>query len=301
MTNIPILIIYFNRPDALEINIAALVEAGVSNLYIARDGIGPNVPHSVIDEVLKCDATVDKNSYRFKSINRLINNFNIGCDQFVPKALDWAFESEDFLIILEDDCIIDINFIEFCKSLSRRYQEDFSVGSISASCFLPSDFRLNNSFYMSKYPSSWGWATWKSRWVGFAEYRENIFKSTNQGTLGQSSYLERLFWWRFKNKLLNGSAENWDAIWLFFNSENNRYHITPAFNMCTNIGWGSDAVHTKIKDERMEQSIVSYDSFLDLNDLTEVSISNNWDKHTFSSFYWPGFQYFCGRIWKVFA
>ena len=49
-------------------------------------------------------------------------NSNKGCKYAVSSAIDWFFDNETEGIILEDDCIPNIEFLIYCSALLKKYR-----------------------------------------------------------------------------------------------------------------------------------------------------------------------------------
>ena len=57
----------------------------------------------------------------------------MGCDPRIKSGLDWLFSLEKEAIVLEDDCIPDLTFVEYCEELLEEYREDDRVSYIAGS------------------------------------------------------------------------------------------------------------------------------------------------------------------------
>ena len=91
---------------------------------------------------------------------------NVGCKLGVSSAITWLFKNEDKGIILEDDCVPSASFFYFCEELLVRYQNDERIGAIAGSSFIKPGFS-EKSYFFSRYPFAWGWATWARAWRHF--------------------------------------------------------------------------------------------------------------------------------------
>ena len=47
---------------------------------------------------------------------------NLGCRNSVRKGIDWFFKYNYFGIILEDDCLPNKSFFEFCSKINKIYK-----------------------------------------------------------------------------------------------------------------------------------------------------------------------------------
>src|SRR5207248_1893350 len=91
---------------------------------------------------------------------------NLGCRKRVWSGLDWAFERTDRAIILEDDCLPDQSFFQFCEELLEKYADNPQVMHIGGTNFQQDNptFSIAQSYYFSHIAQIWGWATWKRAW-----------------------------------------------------------------------------------------------------------------------------------------
>jgi len=101
------------------------------------------------------------------------------------------------------------------------------------------------SYYFSKYPSVWGWATWKEKW---AKYDLNM---RQWAELKDSKWLDDVlqtpkavaYWSRMFNHMKNG-LDAWDYALAYSCWLHNGLSIRSRVNMISNVGFGKDATHT---------------------------------------------------------
>ena len=130
----PILIIFFNRPDCLKQLLLGLVNAGAKNIYFAADG--PRMSSDTdVSKIEACREIAKSFSTCFESVRFLNSEENFGCHTFVPKAISWFFSMEEQGIILEDDCLIDNNFLRFADFALKKYYDVPEIMCISAANF----------------------------------------------------------------------------------------------------------------------------------------------------------------------
>ena len=66
------------------------------------------------------------------------------------QAINWFFESESEGIILEDDCIPNIEFLPYCAELLKKYKDHKSIGCITGVNFQKYQKVSDYSYYFSK-------------------------------------------------------------------------------------------------------------------------------------------------------
>lgn len=252
----PVLVIFFNRPRVLEQTLEQLKKIGVKQVFFACDGARSSKDTYLI---MKCKKLINETVCWKCDINYLYLDENIGCDRMVPKAIDWFFSNVDKGIILEDDCIIDHNFYDFAGTLLSIYEKNESVMNISAPNF--QDRKWGEAdYYFSRYPSNWGWATWRRAWQKYDHHMKGLDSFLNRAD-GLSLILDQpdqiKYWKRFFKGLHSGKYTYWDAKWVYSIWKNSGFSITPNANLVCNIGYGFDATHTKSKDDAMSMEIVN--------------------------------------------
>jgi len=167
---------------------------------------------------------------------------NLGCGLGPSTAISWAFENEDSLIILEDDCVPSMSFYPYCNYLLDKYIYDTRIWFISGrNDNTDSDFFKTSDYMFSHFGHSWGWATWKRCWQyfdiemkTFPEFykfggAENNFFSKKEGKVYN----------KFYNRLYNDKklyTHAWDYQFGYSIISNGGLCIVPAKNLIENIG-----------------------------------------------------------------
>ncbi|KAB1986870.1 hypothetical protein, partial [Haemophilus parainfluenzae] len=57
-------------------------------------------------------------------VERNYSEVNLGCRKRISSGLTWAFESVEEAIVLEDDCLPELSFFNFCETLLEYYRDD---------------------------------------------------------------------------------------------------------------------------------------------------------------------------------
>lgn len=244
----PIGFFIFNRPELTQRVFARIARARPRSLLVVADGPRTERPddETLITATRKIVEQVDWPC-------DLRTNFaseNLGCRRRVSSGLDWVFEQVDEAIILEDDCLPDPTFFAYCHELLERYRNDRRVMAIGGTNFQEGREQTADSYYFSKYFHCWGWATWRRAWNlydvemgGWPEFRD----SSALGAIADTS--EEFAHWRHAFKRLHlGLVDTWDYQFTFAMWAAGALSIVPTMNLISNIGFGSDATHTKTPD-----------------------------------------------------
>ncbi|MCK5015319.1 MAG: hypothetical protein KAS66_16040, partial [Candidatus Omnitrophica bacterium] len=176
---------------------------------------------------------------------------NIGCKVNISSGLDWAFSIVDEAIILEDDCLPHPTFFRFCDEMLEHYRDDNRIAMISGDNFQFGKKRTNYSYYFSRYPHIWGWATWKRSWDNY-DVDMKMWPEVRDGRWLEDILQSKasVWYWRYIfNSVFNGKTDSWGYPWTFSCWKQGEVSVLPNNNLISNIGSGADALHTKDKDE----------------------------------------------------
>lgn len=251
--DIPILFLIFNRPDTTEKVFQKIREIKPTNLYVSADGARANKP----DEYEKCElakSVLKKIDWECE-LNVNFSEINLGCKEGVTKGINWFFENAEYGIILEDDCIPDLSFFNFCKVMLDRYKDDKRVMHIGGVNFQDTNKRGDGTYYFSRFCHVWGWATWKDRWneydVKMADYNEDNYSKVSEKITDDTEirkYYKRLF-----DTVKDNRLDTWDFQWVWTVWKNDGLSIIPNVNLVKNIGFGEEATHTSDTNSKISE------------------------------------------------
>ena len=246
----PILIIAWKRPQKTRELIGKIKQINPDILYIACDGpkneniIEDNKVKETMDILLKSFEEVNSKKYLF-------SKYNQGCKIGVSNAINWFFENESEGIILEDDCIPHLDFFSFCQEMLEIYRNDERIWSITGHNQQNNVQRGSGTYYFSKYPRSWGWATWKRCWVKYDRDITDWPKIKSKGVLKNKLKTKREinFWVNILDNIYHHNSPNtWDYQWTLSSFLNSGLTIVPNKNLIQNIGFDEDSTHTFGRD-----------------------------------------------------
>lgn len=243
-TTPPVVFIIFNRPDTTRQAFETIRAAKPRKLLVVADGPRENRP----GEAEKCTATraiVDEVDWDC-DVQRNFSETNLGCRLRVSSGISWAFEVVDKAIILEDDCVPSMSFFPYCADVLDRYESDERVMMVSGNNFLFGHTTTADSYYFSRYPHVWGWATWRRAW---AKYDLNMTEWPEiRGRKLFDQYFpkisERYYWDSLFQYVYDGNIDTWDYQWVYSIWANSGLSVAPARNLVRNIGFHATATHT---------------------------------------------------------
>lgn len=235
-----VLFLIFNRPETTKRVFEEVRKAKPPRLYIASDG--PRSEKSSETEIVeKLRKTILSAIDWDCKVETLFREKNLGCGKAVSEAITWFFKQEKDGIILEDDCLPNRTFFNFCEELLDYYRDNKKVMHISGDQFVP-NFNNGASYYFSKIQHCWGWASWADRW---SEYDFSIQEFTGKD-IKNFSENEKVqnYWLDILNKMKRKEIDTWDYQWVFAIVLKNGLCINPAKNLISNIGFGENSTHT---------------------------------------------------------
>lgn len=241
----PIIFVIFNRPDTTRHAFETIRAAKPRKLLVVADGPRANRP----EEAEKCAATraiIEEVDWDCE-VQTNYSEINLGCRLRVSSGITWAFDFVDRAIILEDDCVPSDSFYEYCADLLDRYSSDERVMMVSGNNHLFGQSMVTDSYYFSRYPHIWGWATWKRAWAKY-DLNMTLWPEIKERKLFDYYFRkrsERFFWESVFQAAYDGQVDTWDFQWFYSIWANSGLCIAPARNMVKNIGLGhSEATHT---------------------------------------------------------
>jgi hypothetical protein len=252
--NTPILILAFNRPETTAEMFKVLKVLKPKKLYISIDGPRENVASDLqnqlkVIELLKPDWECN--------LKTKISKINLGCSEGPSSAIKWFFEEEEQGIILEDDCIAELDFFYYCQELLERYKYDNRIFNICGSNlgFHPN---IKEDYFESKFMNMSGWATWKRSaesidyqllsWINSKNIYYKLYKALRY-TLIDFHFSWILFWRGKIRETTSGKKISWwDYQWILSQIHMSQVSIIPKTNLVMNIGFDENATHTKAID-----------------------------------------------------
>lgn len=233
----------FNRPETTRKVFDRIRAAQPSKLFIVADGPRANKAKdkAKCGEARRIIEEVDWECRVFKNFS----DVNLGCKARVESGLDWVFEKVDKAIILEDDCLPDPSFFDFCGELLEYYKDDTRVMAISGDNFQFGRERTKDSYYFSRYPHCWGWATWKRAWQHYDPGMQLWPQTKCENRLKDILHnkLAARYWHDKFRKTYDGDIDTWDYAWTLACWLQSGLCVLPSANLVSNIGFTAAGTH----------------------------------------------------------
>ncbi len=241
LIDIPVLILFFNRPEPLSQVFAQVRQARPSRLFLYQDG-----PRSEADMpgIMACRQVVSAIDWDCQ-VEHLYQERNYGCDPSEYLSQKWAFSRVDKCVVLEDDDVPAVSFFAFAKEMLDRYEHDERITMVCGFNVEEHTTDTTDSYFFSTYFSIWGWASWRRvidqwdehyTWMDDPQavsrikalsaergYRDDFLPMCRRHRAQGKAFYETIFW---AHLLLSGGL-----------------CIVPAHNMVSNLGATPGSTH----------------------------------------------------------
>ncbi len=215
-------------------------------MFIFHDGYRTDSDRDKWKEVSNVIHSVD-----WCNIEVIENKVNQGLASSIISGIKYVFEEYDAIIVLEDDCVTDKNFMTFMNKCLIKYKGT-NVYSISGYAWPIEVSNDKYDIYGCGRICSYGWGTWKEKWGNFVrDY--NVLHRIYQNQEAS----RRLTMWgndleRMLISQLKGNVDSWAVFWALKVIEEGGICINPYISLVNNIGFDGSGEHSSKDDSRNE-------------------------------------------------
>ena len=238
ITDISVLILFFNRADHLSKVFAEVKKARPARLFLYQDG--PRVGRNDMEGIQACRELVkDENIDWECEVHRLYQEKNYGCDPSEFISQRWAFSQTDKCIVLEDYDVPSQSFFPFCKEMLDRYENDSRITLISGFNTEADEMKSNeDSYFFTRVFSIWGWASWArvvNNWDGNYGFVNNPQQFARLKQKVEQYHQRRDMIQMCQDHAASGK-EYYESIFWAYMLLNDGLAIMPRVNLINNIG-----------------------------------------------------------------
>lgn len=241
----PVALIFFNRHDTLEKVFQKVKEARPPKLFLIQDGprVGNDRDKEQIQKCREVVENIDWDCEVFKNYSEV----NLGCGVRPQSGISWVLSQVERAIFLEDDCVPESTFFDYCDCLLEKYKDDERVGYISGlNHFGEWDFG-GSSYGFCQGGAIWGWATWRRAWEKYDYSIGCVNDPYMEKLMRQTIWAQRVKVWNETNEMVKAGKRisYWDVQWGFVKLTQNQLVIVPKYNLINNIGVGVESTHAQ--------------------------------------------------------
>ncbi|PFD99356.1 glycosyltransferase family 2 protein [Priestia megaterium] len=242
---IAVILFVYNRPEHTERVLEGLRKNNIDKLYIFSDGLkkeehyeGFKKVRTIINDIDWCKCTLH------------LHENNLGLAKSVIFGVTKVLEENDAVIVLEDDCVPTQKFYYYMRECLTKYKDEKKVMHVTGGA-IPLSNKNDEDIYFYPYPGSWGWGTWKDRWVKFEDNTEEYRKLLNNRQARKNFGKPGSIFVEFLDKQLKGEVDSWLIRWYYTIYKNQGLCIWPFNSYIENIGFDGSGVH-KVKSNKFE-------------------------------------------------
>lgn len=262
----PIVLFVYDRPWHTQKTLEALLKnklAEESELFIYSDAPKNEKAFENVQKVRKYIKSIKG----FKNITIIERDTNWGLAKSIIEGTSNILKKYGKIIVLEDDLLTSIFFIEYMNYALNKYKNNNQIFSITGFSFgndflcIPKEYNENVYYHMR--PMSWSWAIWSDRWNNcdweIKNYYNSQYKKNISGFAKLGSDLPNMLNLQFNKKI-----DSWYVRFCYNAYRNNMLTVYPLNSLISNIGHDGTGVHCSI-DENGKY----------LNNINELSIEIN--------------------------
>jgi len=241
-SEIPVVIIGYNRPDFLENQINLVCEKR-KLVYVFVDG-----PKDKNDLGAIRSAEIAISKGKMHDLRVKVSKTNLGCRKSIPAAINWVLQSHKSLIVLEDDIEPSnafFDFMDYCLDNFAERKDVFQVSGWTPNLFnspIPPAF-------LSRHAFCWGWGTWRDKWekanieLEGIDYEEELRLAIKKCGFKTNKIFFNI--WRERLALCAKGKDTWDYQWYLSIWMNRGKSIVPSKSLTSNIGFDERATRTQ--------------------------------------------------------
>ena len=262
--DLPVLLIFFTRPDTFKKVFEKVKEARPSKLFLACDG--PRPGRDDAEKIAECKKIAEDIDWECEVYTNYADA-NMGCGIRPQSAIGWALSIVDRIVILEDDCVPDLTFFPYMAELLEKYKDDERICMVSGLNHFKEWDCGGYSYGFAQNAAIWGWGTWARVWktydytVSTVEnpYIRKLLK--NNITHKRASEGRLAIWSKTVKRLAEGeSLSYWDSQFGYVKFSQGQLGIFPKENLIFNIGVGINSTHAniQIKDNKWKKGMLHF-------------------------------------------
>lgn len=237
--NCGIALFIYDRPQCTEKVLEALERNHIEKLYVFQDGLGEQTDKAaweqnerVIQKIDWCKVIYEKKEHKSGSL-----------DEQIIHGINKVLQEKEEIIVIEDDCVISDDCIDFFYRCFETYRDNKKIISIDAylePITVPAAYKL--PVIASGATASWGWGTWKDRWEEF-QRDYDIIKQIGKSMNAYKGF--QTFGYPIKKILTEcWLLGTWDLWWSINVLVKEGISIRPTYNKVYNIGFEHPGTHT---------------------------------------------------------
>ncbi len=236
----PVALFCFKRLDTLILTLEALKKnllADKSSLYIFSDDAKDSEDRPDVQKVRKYLKTITG----FHDVKIIERASNFGLKRNIVEGVTDILDTNDSIIVLEDDILTSPYFLTFMNDALSIYRNNSSVCQVVGYSYLEgytNKFDIKETYFL-KGADCLAWGTWRRSWINYHDRSEELYKYVIRNKIRKD--FDREGSYPFTNMLLwnaQGKTSSWAINWLAINFVSEKYTLYPLKSLALHIGIG---------------------------------------------------------------
>lgn len=241
MSNAPIALFLYNRPEHTQRTLDALVSNEgfhKSELYVFCDG-----PKEAKDLEAVLATREVLHSYNLANAKIIERQKNLGLARSIITGVSELCHQHGRTIVLEDDLITSPYFLEYMNHALNLYADDLGVMQVSGYMFPIDRHNLPQTFFLNL-TTSWGWGVWDRSWKYFDSSPTNFIRIQNEASKRENFDLGGMYpYFKMLKSKQRGKIDSWAIDWYASVFCMDGVCLFPAQSLVRNIGHDNTGVH----------------------------------------------------------
>ena len=241
-TSLPQIAIFaFNRPKHLFECLSSLERCTGFENYVGTIFIDGARNQAELQFVEECHQLAEEFAQRH-CFNVVKRESNLGLANSIRSGIDQIFQSNDSIIVVEDDLVLHSGFLQFLSSGLAKYADEKKVSSISGYQYPIKRPPAGPVFLLGA--DCWGWGTWSDRWNQTNFDADFLLRESRENHLvhqfnldGSNDYTGML------EQLIDGDIDSWAILWHASMYVQNRLTLYPPASFVSNEGGDGSGTH----------------------------------------------------------
>lgn len=171
----------------------------------------------------------------FAGVRVVERRHNLGLARNVLAGVDEILETNESVVVLEDDMLTSVHFLDYMRDALRRYADDDRVVSVHA-YQLPLKEKLPETFFLPG-ADCWGWGTWGRAWRSFQREGPALLRELEQRGLSRAFDFGGAYpYTHMLRDAVAGRVDSWAILWYASAFLQGQLTLYPGRSLVQNIG-----------------------------------------------------------------